>query len=141
MKKGKKKGKPANGKFTGRVGNNAIIAFKTSGRNVMRLSAGVQATCQRASNGEIRGPVFLAVTPTGKLKIDKKGRFSGGGQENDTGVAWEISGKFKSRTLAKGTFEASQFNFFPGFFFDSELCAGSGEWTAKLKQSNKKKKG
>ena len=64
------------------------------------------------------------------------GKFSGKGEDKKAGVSWKIKAKFVSRKKAKGSFEASKFNavFNPFVPFDSELCAGSGKWTAKLKR-------
>ena len=128
--------KPKAGRYQGKVGTFARIIMKTTPGKVKRLDAGVQATCQRASDGHIRGPILLAMRSTGKMKVKGNGKFSGKGEDKKAGVSWKIKGKFVSRKKAKGSFEASKFNavFNPFVPFDSELCAGSGKWTAKLKR-------
>ncbi len=70
-----------------------------------------------------------------KLKIKSNGKFSGKGQTKK-GVSWKVRGRFVSKKKAKGSFEASLFRsvFNPFVPFDSELCSGSGKWTAKLKR-------
>lgn len=116
------------GKYKGKVGTFARISFKASRTRVSKLNAGVQGSCQRASDGAITRIALVAMKTNKKLRI-RNGRFKGKGQE-DNGVAWEIKGRFVSKKKAKGTFEASQFVFNPATF-DSELCAGSGKWTAR----------
>ena len=117
-------------KYKGKVGTAARLSFKVSGNKVKALKSGVQASCQRSSDGTITQIVVLVVHPKGKLKINKKGKFKGKGMEKDTGVRWSIKGKLKGSKKAKGSFEASQFRFNP-FTLDGELCAGSGKWKAK----------
>lgn len=119
------------GRYQGKVGTFARIIFNASGSKVKKLNAGVQGSCQRASTGQITRVELVAMRTKKKLKIKGNGKFEGKGQE-DNGVAWEIKGRFTSAKKAKGTFEASKINFFP-ITFDSELCAGSGKWKAKLK--------
>jgi hypothetical protein len=120
------------GRYQGKVGTFARIFFKAESRKVKKLSAGVQASCQRASDGQITRIQLVAMKTSKKLKVKSNGKFKGSGQEEND-IGWKLKGRFVSKTKAKGTFEASQFIFNP-FTFDSELCAGSGKWTAKLKR-------
>jgi hypothetical protein len=128
--------KPKSGRYQGKVGSFARIIMKTTPKKIKRLDAGVQASCQRASDGYITGIELVAMKTTKTLKVKRKGKFKGEGQDKKTGVAWKVKGRFVSRKKAKGTFEASLFRpvFNPYVSFDSELCSGSGKWTAKLKR-------
>ncbi|HKJ35822.1 MAG TPA: hypothetical protein VKA36_04575 [Solirubrobacterales bacterium] len=123
------KSKHKTGKYKGKVGTFARIFFKASKKKVKGLNAGVKTNCQRASDGVITRTQVVATKSKKKLKVNKKGKFKGKGQEDD-GVAWKLKGKFVSKKKAKGKFEASYFVFNP-FTFDSELCSGSGKWTAR----------
>lgn len=129
--------KPKPGRYQGKVGTFARIIMKTSRNRVKRLDAGVQASCQRASDGQIVRVELVAMKAFPKLKVKRNGKFKGEDQTKD-GVRWEIKGRFVSRRKAKGSFEASIFRtiFNPNVIggIDGELCAGSGKWTAKLKR-------
>ncbi len=124
--------KHKSGRYQGKVGTFARIIFKASSGKVKKLNAGVQASCQRASDGAITRVALVAMKTKKKLKIKRGERFKGKGQE-DNGVAWEIKGRFKGKKKAVGSFEASMTTF-DLLTFDSELCAGSGKWKAKLKR-------
>ena len=123
------------GRYQGKVGTFARIILKTDKRKVKKLDAGVSALCRRTSDGQLRGPVLVAMRASPKLKIKRNGKFSGRGQTKK-GVSWKVSGKFLSKKKAKGSFEASVFNtvFNPFIPFDGELCSGSGKWTAHYKR-------
>ncbi len=135
---------PKAGKYAGKVGTFARIIFNVRGKLVIKFNAGVKTNCQRTSDGFITETKNLATAPAeqepkAKLKLRKqKGRwvFEGEAQDRE-GVEWKVSGRFVSRTKVKGEFEASKFeslyNPFVPFGFDGQLCAGSGQWTAKLK--------
>ncbi len=125
------------GRYQGKVGTFARIIMKTSRNRVKRLDAGVQGSCQRASDGQILRIELVAMKANPNLRIRRNGKFKGKGQTK-AGVSWEVSGRFVSRKKAKGKFKASIFRtifnpFAPGGI-DGELCAGSGKWTAKLKR-------
>lgn len=136
---------PVAGKYAGKVGTFARIIFKVRGQIVFRFNAGVKTNCQRASDGVITETKNLATGPSeqepvAKLRLRKrKGRwvFNGKAQDKE-GVEWKVSGRFVSRTKARGKFEASKFesiyNPFQPFGIDSQLCSGSGGWVAKLKR-------
>lgn len=136
---------PKAGKYAGKVGTFARIIFNVRGRTVMRFNAGVKTNCQRTSDGVITETKNLATAPAEQepeavLRLRKRGRrwvFDGKAQDKE-GVAWKVSGRFVSRTKAKGEFEASKFEsvFNPAqpFGIDGQLCAGSGSWTAALKR-------
>ena len=123
------------GSYKGKVGTFARIMLKTNRRKVKRLDAGVSALCRRASDDNLNGPVLVAMRAPTSMKIKKNGKFSGKGQTKK-GVSWKINGRFVSRKKAKGSFEASLFRsvFNPFVPFDSELCSGSGKWTALYKR-------
>ncbi|MCB0827698.1 MAG: hypothetical protein KDB62_02685 [Solirubrobacterales bacterium] len=127
--------KPNSGRYKGKVGTFARIVMKTTPKKIKRLDAGVQATCQRSSDGHIRGPVLVAMRSTKKIPVKRNGKFAAKGTDKND-VSWKISGKFVSRKKAKGSFQASKFNFVFNPFFpaDGELCSGSGKWTVKLKR-------
>ncbi|MEZ5076627.1 MAG: hypothetical protein R2725_04205 [Solirubrobacterales bacterium] len=139
----KRQAVPKAGKYAGKVGTFARMIFNVRGKLVLKLNAGVKTNCQRTSDGAITETKNLATAPSeqeprAKLKLRKKqGRwiFSGKAQDK-SGVEWKVSGRFVSRTKAKGTFEASKFesiyNPFQPFGFDGQLCAGHESWTAKL---------
>ena len=125
------------GRYQGKVGTFARIIMKTSKRRVLKLDAGVQGSCQRASDGQILRIELVAMKARPNLRIRRNGKFKGKGQTS-AGVSWEVSGRFVSKRKAKGKFEASIFRtifnpFAPGGF-DGELCAGSGKWTARLRR-------
>lgn len=141
----KKGPQPKAGKYAGKVGTFARVIFKVRGRLVLRLNAGVKTNCQRTSDGAITETKNLATAPAeqepvAKLKLrKKKGRwvFDGKAQDKE-GVEWKISGRFVSRTKARGRFEASKYeslyNPFQPYGIDGQLCAGHESWTAKLKR-------
>ncbi len=134
---------PKAGKYAGKVGTFARIIFNVRKGFVIRLNAGVKTNCQRTSDGAITETRNLATAPAeqapkAKLKVrGGKRKFAGKGQDK-SGIAWEVEGRFVSRTRAKGSFEASRFDsvFNPllPFGIDGQLCAGSGDWTATLKR-------
>jgi hypothetical protein len=137
--------KPKAGKYAGKVGTFARIIFNVRGSLVLKLNAGVKTNCQRSSDGYITETKNLATfpaeqEPAAKLKLTKKrGRWVFSGQAQDKeGAEWKVSGRFVSRTKAKGSFEMSQFeslyNPFQPYGIDGQLCAGSGSWTATLKR-------
>jgi hypothetical protein len=125
---------PKPGVYRGKVGTFARISFRVRVRQLRRLAAGVNAACQRASDGAITHFELLAIRLSGKsLRIGRRGgawRFSGKGQQ-PSGVSWQIRGRFTRPGLARGTFQASYFRFL--FPYDSELCSGSGRFTARRK--------
>lgn len=134
---------PKPGRYSGKVGTFARIIFDVRGRAVLRFNAGVKANCQRSSDGFITETKDLATAPAeqepvAKLKLKRRGRrwvFQGQARDRE-GTEWKVSGRFISRTKAKGEFEASRFEsvFNPAqpYGIDGQLCAGSGSWTAKL---------
>ena len=121
--------KPKNGKFKGKVGTFSRLAFTVKGRKAKKLGAGVNAACQDTF-GTITRFMEVAIVKQ-KAKIKRSGKIKGSGQDSN-GTSWEISGKFTSKTKAKGSFQASSFVFNPAFF-TSELCSGSENWKARLK--------
>jgi hypothetical protein len=136
---------PKAGKYAGKVGTFARIIFNVRGRIVLRFNAGVKTNCQRSSDGLITETKNLATAPAeqepvARLKLKRRKRrwvFMGTARDRE-GVEWKVSGRFVSRTKARGKFEASKFEsvFNPAqpFGIDGQLCAGSGKWTAKLRR-------
>ena len=121
--------KAMNGKYKGKVGTFSRMVFKVSGRKVKNLGAGVNAACQDTF-GTLTRFTELAIVKQ-KANIRRNGKIKGKGRD-DSGTSWKISGKFTSKTRAKGTLEASSFVFNP-VFLTSELCSGSENWKAKRK--------
>lgn len=143
---------PKAGKYAGKVGTFARIIFNLNGRKraIVNFNAGVKTNCQRASDGYITETKNLATAPGEqeppvRLQMKRQGKrwaFEGTARDKE-GVEWKVAGLFVSRVKAKGTFEASKFeslyNPFLPFGIDSQLCAGSGEWTA-VRQGGKKRR-
>lgn len=136
---------PRTGKYAGKVGTFARIIFNVRGRTVLRFNAGVKTNCQRSSDGLITETKNLATgpaeqEPATRMKLKRRrGRWGFVGKARDKeGIEWKVSGRFVSRTKAKGEFEASKFEsiFNPAqpYGIDGQLCAGSGKWTAKRKR-------
>jgi hypothetical protein len=123
---------PKQGVFRGLVGTTARISFRVRDLNLKKLAASVNTLCQRASDGFLTRFQLLAISLKNRvLQIRRRNgawRFSAEGQQ-DNGVAWEVSGRFTRRGVAKGTFQASAFYLI--FPFDSELCSGSAPFTAR----------
>lgn len=137
--------RPKPGKYAGKVGTFARIIFNVRGKLVFRFNAGVKTNCQRTSDAYITETKNLATgpaeqEPAAKLKLfKKKGKWLFRGEAQDKeGVEWKVSGRFVSPTRAKGKFEASKYeslyNPFAPYGIDGQLCAGSGDWAAKLKR-------
>lgn len=130
---------PTSGKWKGKVGTAARIHFRVKrGRAVMRLVAGAQAACQRASDSYVTEIKNLSTGPRSQspkavIKV-RRGRFKHTATDEKTGVKWTIKGRFTSSRRARGTFEASKFetrfNPFNPYVPDSQLCSGKGSWKA-----------